>query len=191
MRNLFRILRRGAIYSLAVAILAVAAPGLIEPSAAKETKTIAEGGNACKDWCRKHNKTFDSLMKCQNACDLYWWCNGSDATDATCKAQKEAQKATSVAPQLPPGMEDNTDRPGADFGHFAVTRASECQAACRKDTRCKSWTYVRPRVQGASAVCYLKNGIPPASFNRCCVSGVVPRSPVGVDPRLPPPASQN
>lgn len=132
MLNLFRISRQRALYSLAAAILAVTALGFIEPSIAKEKKTITEGGNACKDWCRKNNKTFESLIKCQNACDLYWWCHGSNATEVTCRAQKEAQKATSVAPQLPPGMEDNTDRPGADFGYFEVTRTSECQAACRK-----------------------------------------------------------
>jgi hypothetical protein len=80
-----------------------------------------------------------------------------------------------------------------DFGSFTLSSASPamCQAACRKDSRCKAWTYVRPRIQGPSAVCYLKNAIPPASSSRCCVSGVVPRGPVGIHPGSPPPATQN
>jgi hypothetical protein len=89
--------------------------------------------------------------------------------------------------------ENDTDRPGADFSNFTLSpgSASACRGYCIKDSRCKAWTYVRPRIQGPSAVCYLKNAMPPATPNNCCVSGVVPRGPVGVSPNLPPPASQN
>lgn len=173
----------------ALAIVAFVLLGLGSvPSIAKEKKTMKDGMTACRAWCEKNNKTIASQQKCFRGCETYWACHGSDSTKESCEGVKAAERPS---PQLPTGMEDNTDRPGADFGHFEVAKASECQAFCRKDTRCKSWTYVRPRVHGPSAVCYLKNAMPPATPNNCCISGVVPRGPVGVSPNLPPPASQN
>lgn len=183
---------RKIVLSLAVfAVAGLALAGLgSEPSLAKEKKSIIEGQKACRAWCDAHNKTENSQGKCYLKCDVYWACNGSDSTEETCRDTKAAERPS---PQLPAGMEDNSDRPGSDFGSFTVSPGSPaaCQNACRKDSRCKAWTYVRPRIQGPSAVCYLKSAMPPAMPNKCCISGVVPRGPIGVSPNLPPPASQN
>ena len=172
------------------ATLVVASLGFV--ALAKEKKSMLQGVTECKAWCVKRHGSAPSnaIQTCYRKCEAYWMCHGSNSTEETCKDGRALLERT-TAPQLPAGMEDNTDRPGADLGHFEVTRPSECQAACRKDTRCRAWTYVRPRTHGPSGICYLKNGIPPASRNGCCISGVVPRGPAGVDPRFPPPASQN
>jgi hypothetical protein len=183
-----RRMRATALRVTAFALAAVAFAALGQMALAKEIMTIKQGMEACVAWCEKKNKTPHSIGKCRRSCERYWACNGSDSTAETCQAvPPEASR------QLPEGMEDNTDRPGSDFGSFTVSPGSPavCQNACRKDTRCKAWTYVRPRIQGPSAVCYLKNAMPPATPNKCCISGVVPRGPVGVSPNLPPPASQN
>ncbi len=176
---------------LALVSATLLATGLGFVAIAKEKKTMLQGVTECKAWCVKRHGSAPSnaIQVCYRKCEAYWMCYGSDSTEVSCKDGRALLERTS--PQLPPGMEDNTDRPGADFGHFEVTRASECQAACRKDTRCRSWTFVRPRVQGVRAVCYLKNAMPPATPNNCCISGVVPRGPAGVSPNFPPPASQN
>ena len=70
-------------------------------------------------------------------------------------------------------METNTDRPGTDIRNFTLVRddARLCKDKCRKDTRCKAWTHVRPGVQGSSAVCWLKWGQPAPTTNDCCISG--------------------
>jgi Ca-activated chloride channel family protein len=74
------------------------------------------------------------------------------------------------------GMEQDTDRPGGgDFRHVipASDNPALCQKACQDDTQCKSWTYVKPNtVQGPRPNCWLKTGMPPATHNTCCVSGV-------------------
>jgi hypothetical protein len=71
-------------------------------------------------------------------------------------------------------MSDNTDRAGSDYRSFQLKGRTpgECQMACNKQRTCRAWTYVRPGVQGPNPVCYLKNAVPPARANTCCISGV-------------------
>ncbi len=75
--------------------------------------------------------------------------------------------------------EINTDRPGMDYRNFwidgeAFTGTQKCENACKSDSKCKSFTYVKPGVQGSQGRCYLKEGIPSPITNKdCCVSGVV------------------
>lgn len=70
------------------------------------------------------------------------------------------------------GMRNNIDLAGFDFQRFGTRSPAECQTACMRARNCKAWTYVRPGVQGRFAVCRLKNAVPRATSNSCCVSGV-------------------
>ena len=68
--------------------------------------------------------------------------------------------------------EFGSDRAGSDYSRFPIQSfASICQQSCVNDSRCRAYTYVRPGVQGASAVCYLKSVVPALTPNNCCVSG--------------------
>jgi hypothetical protein len=70
-------------------------------------------------------------------------------------------------------MENNTDRPGSDYRRLELVAPDPetCQRACNgQGNRCKAWTYVRPGVQAAKAVCYLKSAQPDAQANGCCIS---------------------
>jgi hypothetical protein len=71
-------------------------------------------------------------------------------------------------------MEANTDRPGFDYRNFdlAAADARLCRAQCEAEQRCLSWTYVAPGVQGTYARCWLKNAVPQATTNGCCISGI-------------------
>ena len=76
--------------------------------------------------------------------------------------------------------ETKTDRMGMDYKSYWISRNTEsfvavqkCEQSCKDDGKCKAFTYVRPGVQGADARCYLKSGIPSASKNDCCTSGIV------------------
>jgi hypothetical protein len=80
----------------------------------------------------------------------------------------QARSSESVGP----GMSDNTDRAGSDYRSFDLTNPGECQLACNQQRTCRAWTYVRPGVQGSNAKCHLKNAVPPATPNACCISGV-------------------
>jgi hypothetical protein len=83
-------------------------------------------------------------------------------------------------------LENNIDRPGSDYNNFNM-RANNpelCKQACFADTRCKAWTFVKPNtIQGPKPRCWLKNAVPNAVNNNCCVSGVIKISP----PPPPPP----
>ncbi|WP_101067766.1 PAN domain-containing protein [Roseovarius salinarum] len=84
------------------------------------------------------------------------------------RATRERPGARSVT------WEGGTNRPGADFRNFWMNRDQPglCAMACEQDRRCRAYTYVKPGVQGANARCWLKNGVPSAVSNNCCVSGV-------------------
>lgn len=78
--------------------------------------------------------------------------------------------------------ETNTDRMGMNLPptKFTINKdveafvaVQQCEDACENNPQCRAFTYVRPGVQGPHGVCYLKGGIPPATANPCCTSGVV------------------
>ncbi len=70
-------------------------------------------------------------------------------------------------------LEYDTDRPGQDYKNFNLSEARPelCQAGCSADSNCRAFTYVKPGVQGPSARCWLKSGVPQATGSSCCVSG--------------------
>lgn len=71
-------------------------------------------------------------------------------------------------------VEDNTDRPGADYKDFDLSQANWtlCRDACANDGNCRAYAYVRPGVQGPSARCWLKSSVPAAVSSNCCIAGV-------------------
>ncbi len=79
----------------------------------------------------------------------------------------------------PKPFEPNTDRPGSDFTNFDLAAANPdlCRTACRNNSVCIGWTYVRPGIQGPNARCWLKNDLPAAHASDCCTSGVSDRPP--------------
>jgi hypothetical protein len=81
--------------------------------------------------------------------------------------------------------EESTDRPGRDYKNFDLNLPSPgtfggpedvCRETCQRDDQCKTWTFVKAGVQGPKPRCWLKNAIPAARANTCCVSGVPVRS---------------
>lgn len=70
-------------------------------------------------------------------------------------------------------MEPNTDRPGMDIRDFDQPANSLlCYNACRDDQECRSFSFRKP-MDGRSAHCWIKRGVPPARFDERFVSGVV------------------
>ena len=70
--------------------------------------------------------------------------------------------------------EHDTDRVGMNYKKFDLNTPDpgQCEAACLKDPNCRAFTFVHPGVQGPKARCWLKNGVPPAKGDGCCISGV-------------------
>ncbi|OPY16413.1 MAG: hypothetical protein A4E69_00240 [Syntrophus sp. PtaB.Bin138] len=82
--------------------------------------------------------------------------------------------ARPVLPGYSQTMESNMDRPGMNLKNFNLPSPDPkiCQDACKQETACRAWTYVKPGVQSQAARCLLKSGVPTAVPNTCCVSGV-------------------
>ncbi len=75
-------------------------------------------------------------------------------------------------------VENETDRAGSDYQRFpGLGDPQTCRAKCEADPRCKAYTWVKPGVQGAAGICYLKDRAPKAAANSCCVSGVKAAAP--------------
>jgi hypothetical protein len=87
---------------------------------------------------------------------------------------KFSTTAVGVHPITPQeNFEYDTNRSGSDYRSFE-TQADPaiCRNECAKDATCRAFTYVKPGVQGPNAKCWLKNSVPGASANSCCVSGI-------------------
>ncbi len=78
-------------------------------------------------------------------------------------------------------FERNIDRPGRDYRNSPSRGASDCSFACQFENQCRAWTYVRPGIQGRSGRCWLKNAVPGAVRNNCCISGVRKGAPIRTD----------
>lgn len=59
------------------------------------------------------------------------------------------------------GLEPATDRPGADYLSVVQSPANalSCRSRCESDPRCVSFTFVPAGVQGANALCFLKDAL--------------------------------
>ncbi|HEX5760061.1 MAG TPA: PAN domain-containing protein [Thermoanaerobaculia bacterium] len=73
-------------------------------------------------------------------------------------------------------QENGFDRPGADYETFEQTGDYQshvlCRDACESQPRCRSYTYVKPGVAGAKALCRLKSAVPAPVESPCCISAV-------------------
>jgi hypothetical protein len=68
-------------------------------------------------------------------------------------------------------VQGDTDLYGGDYKGFDGSTAGVCEAECKRDAKCRAWTFVNAGVQGPQSRCYLKDVIPAASSNTCCASG--------------------
>ena len=72
----------------------------------------------------------------------------------------------------PLNTEPNTDRMGNDYRRTEGVRTpDECRIQCENDAKCQAYTWVKPGLQGPTAVCYLKDPAPGPAPSSCCVSG--------------------
>jgi hypothetical protein len=73
-----------------------------------------------------------------------------------------------------PHYQSNTNMPGSDYSSFETRGAAdaECSIACGKDPQCKAWTWSKPGVQAPKGKCWLKNAVPAAVADECCISGL-------------------
>jgi len=65
------------------------------------------------------------------------------------------------------------DMPGNDYSSKPISgTAVDCENMCNADGKCLAWTWVKPGVQNAQAMCWLKNAVPPSHPNPNTISGI-------------------
>ncbi|SEM87476.1 PAN domain-containing protein [Bradyrhizobium sp. OK095] len=76
------------------------------------------------------------------------------------------------------------DRPGGDYFSQPITSGDpeDCALLCERDRKCRSWSFSYPDIDGAAAVCWLKNTVPARVPGSCCISGV--RGAGVIEPRV-------
>jgi hypothetical protein len=74
----------------------------------------------------------------------------------------------------PAGAQVGFDRPGGDYDSFPAQLGdpASCALRCDRDPRCRTWSFSYPGTVGPNATCRLKNQVPRAVANPCCVAGV-------------------
>ena len=167
-----------------LAVLAVAAIFSLAGAASGAEWGVDRPGGDYKNF----NMTQDQPSLCEQACNAEPQCKawtfvhpGVQGPSARCwlkstvPPKKNDSCCVSGVKQVSAGsFEQNRDRPGMDYKNFNLPAAQPvlCQQACEAEAQCRAWTYVKPGVQGPTARCWLKNGVPPAKVTNCCVSGV-------------------
>lgn len=77
-------------------------------------------------------------------------------------------------------VQSGVNRVGGDYKDFemepSIAGFGPCKSSCEFDEKCKAWTFVQSGVQGPKAHCWLKNSVPKANKDKCCVSGLPVRA---------------
>ena len=100
--------------------------------------------------------------------------SGKTAPVAASAAAKTVPAAAKTAASAAAAWKLNTNYPGGDYRtlNMATSDPTACKAACDQDAPCKAWTLVKLDRPGGMGYCYLKNIVPPAVPEDCCISGL-------------------
>lgn len=76
-----------------------------------------------------------------------------------------------VTGEMRPGI----NFPGADIGSSPIgdNNPLTCLTICELTDGCEAWTYVKPGIQGPTAMCWIKSEVPAAEVSECCISGTM------------------
>lgn len=107
-------------------------------------------------------------------------CEADCARDPSCAAYTMFNSSCSLKSSVPnasacasctsgnrKGIEQDTDRQGSDYNHFASSNALTCANECAKDARCTAFSFTH-----ATRVCWLKDHTPQPSAQTGVSSGV-------------------
>ncbi len=98
------------------------------------------------------------------------------------------------------GFEYQVDRPGSDYSSFDIPTiyldesAQKCDAACRREGKCRAWTLINSGLLKPTARCWLKDNVPMPVRATLAISGVVRplgASPISAAPAMPSAAPRN
>jgi len=75
--------------TLVAGVLVLAGTSPISPSFALEKLTVAQGLSMCLASCKKESKSKSAEYDCNRYCEVYWRCNGANATETECEHARD------------------------------------------------------------------------------------------------------
>ena len=178
-----------ALVSVVAVPLAGSAQTRTAPDAFTKENNVNRPGQDLEQIVMEPGRRAQCEEECRNnpLCVAYTWVRPNvSGPKPVCwlKAEASAGKASdccisgkrvSTGPTFRGTREPSVDLTGRDYRQAVLPRADPalCAAACGRDGDCRSYTYVKPGVQGDKAVCYLKDSVPVRKVDSdCCVSGI-------------------
>jgi hypothetical protein len=100
--------------------------------------------------------------------------NGRTSDPGEAPRRYDDRVQTAAGQNTQPAWRQNTNYPGGDFRSIdmATSDPTACKNACDRDSRCLAWTLVKPESPGGMGYCWLKDSIPEAIREDCCISGL-------------------
>jgi hypothetical protein len=117
-------------------------------------------------------------------------------TDACCTAGIERDPPLEMRdpPPIPAGVTGavaGVELEGGTYRYFSDATPEACQSACRSETQCQAWDYVRAGVYGSDARCFLKNRTSTQVQSPCCIAGYERQAPDAKPPASAPAVAAN
>jgi hypothetical protein len=134
--------------------------------------------SACKALCDREQqcRAWTLVKPDQDGGRSYCWLKDSvpAATREECCISGIKSESGETTTSSRYRFEQNVNRYGDDYRDFLPTQpdATQCAAACSKESRCRSWTWVKESLEGPTGHCWLKRATPPPTPDDCCVSGL-------------------
>ncbi|AOT08747.1 PAN domain-containing protein [Pseudoalteromonas luteoviolacea] len=127
-------------------------------------KAACENDGICRSW----TYVDPGVQQTNGVCWLKKFVN-TQTPCAHCTSGYKVAENSNLAHNSMSDTEVDMDRLGLEYLSFVVEQNDQtvCLAACKNDSRCRSWTYVDPGVQHTNGKCWLKSG---TNINRPCSS---------------------
>lgn len=153
--------------------------GLISNDGVKYGPWTVEGEPETNHWWRAYpDERLPAGTYMVIDSDPKTWSNNADSNNAGF-AGIQCKINSPVPNSLPDRIftnEPDIDLLGQDYRYVALNEQDDCyvcEKACRDDLKCVAYSYVKPGVRGSNPECYLKNKIPNAGPDDCCISGIL------------------
>jgi hypothetical protein len=165
---------RVLILFLAVALLMTLSEGLVANSMGQEEPFVDRPGGDYHSY--QANNRQQCAMSCGSIarCQAYTFVTATRTCwlkDSVPEPRKDPCCFSGV--RLMGNYEINFDRLGGDLRPgFPAGSPAECERSCKMEDQCRAYTWVKPGIQAATGMCWLKGSHRPQRADNCCVSGV-------------------
>ncbi len=159
------------------------ATDIADPSACQ---AACRAETRCVSWTYSQPKPNETAGRCALKAVIPQQFADSCCTSAVERVPDPELQAPPPIPAGVTGALAGVELEGGSYKFFPDATIEGCQSACRADSQCMAWDYVRPGIFSTDARCYLKNKPSMQVQSPCCVAGFERQA--GASPVTPAPA---